>query len=189
MALVLAGVAALLGRAFVDDPPPPQMESEAQQGLVRFNDERNALKISYPATWTRVAPSDPEVSLVVGTAEASLLMRTRKIPVDVEPGAIDEAKKLTDALVKRGQRIRQLRPPRKIDNLGGLPGWLYIYAFRDSATGERGAHAHYFLFRDDTLVTMVFQTLPSERFTTYAPLFDRVAATFEAGPVKVGGRD
>lgn len=185
---MLAGAAALLGRAFVDDPPS-RKRSDVQQGLIPFEDERHALKISYPATWSRIASSDPEVSLVAGNAEVSLLMRTRRIPVDVEPGAIDQAKKLTDALVKRGQRIRQLRPPRRIDNLGGLPGWLYIYVFRDSATGQRGAHAHYFLFRDDTLVTMVFQTLPSERFATYAPLFDRVAATFEAAPVKVGAPD
>lgn len=189
LALVLAAAAALLGRGFVDDSPSTKRPKPDEQGLIEFEDERNALKISYPATWSRIAPTDPEVSLVAGTTEASVLLRTRRIGVDVEPEAVDRAKKLTDALVRRGQRIRQLRPPRRIDNLGGLPGWLYIYAFRDNASGERGAHAHYFLFRDDTLITIVFQTLPSERFASYAPLFDRLSATFEAGAVKVGAPD
>ena len=179
-------MAAVLGRGFVDDSPSTDKPEARQQGLVAFEDDRNDVSLSYPATWTRVASRDPEVSLVAGTAEASVLMRTSKIGVDVEPGAVDRAKKLTDRLVKRGQKIRQLRPPRIVENLGGLPGWLYIYAFRDSASGQRGAHAHYFLFRDDTMVTIVFQTLPSERFATYAPLFDRLAATFEAGPGRPG---
>ena len=109
-------------------------------------------------------------------------MRVTQIGTEVDRKSLDSAQKLTDRLVMKGKDVRELRPPRRIDNLGGLPGWLYIYSFRDSATGQRGAHAHYFLFRGKTMITLVFQTVPSERFATYSPLFDRIAGTFKAGP-------
>ncbi|MGH3994534.1 MAG: hypothetical protein ACRDSN_18995, partial [Pseudonocardiaceae bacterium] len=143
---------------------------------------RNDLSISYPASWRRLTSSDPALPLVAGTAEASLSMRTTRLGTEVGLETLDSAKALTDRLVMRGRRVKQLRPPRRIDNLGGLPGWLYIYSFEDPSSGERGAHAHYFLFRGDTLITLVFQTVPSERFASYAPLFDRLAATLKSKP-------
>jgi len=153
---------------------------------VSFEDKRDNLSISYPASWQRIGSSDPEVALVSGTAEASLLMRTTRLGTKVGPESLDSAKKLTDGLVMKGEQVKQLRPPRRIDNLGGLPGWLYIYSFQEAATGQRGAHAHYFLFRGETLITLVFQTVPSERFATYAQLFDRLASTFKAKSSKDG---
>jgi len=176
---VLAGGAAVLGSRFVADPPA-EPKAPAQAGFVPFVDKEEKLSISIPATWRRIASSDPEVALVAGTAEASLLMRTTSVGTPVGPESIGSIKKLTDKLVARGKRVKQLRPPRRVDDLGGLPGWLYIYSFQDAATGGRGAHAHYFLFRGETMITLVFQTLPSERFATYAPLFDRLASTFKA---------
>lgn len=107
-------------------------------------------------------------------------MRTASLGTPVGAETIGSAKRLTDRLVSTGKKVKQLRPPRRIDDLGGLPGWLYIYSFEDSASGQRGAHAHYFVFRGETMITLVFQTLPSERFATYAPLFDRLASTFRA---------
>lgn len=163
------------------DSPDPSTPAN-QGGLVPFKDKRDKLSISYPASWPRIASSDPALPLVAGTAEASVSMRTTRLGTEVGLETLDRAKALTDKLVMRGRRVKQLRPPRRIDNLGGLPGWLYIYSFQDPASGERGAHAHYFLFRGDTLITLVFQTVPSERFATYAPLFDRLAATFDAKP-------
>ena len=116
---------------------------------------------------------------MAGTPDASLLVRAAEIGTEVGAKDLRRAKNLTDRLVARGQRVRLLRPARQIE-LGGLPGWLYIYSFDDPDTGQRGAHAHYFLFRGDTLITVVFQTLPSESFATYAPLFDRLEASFKA---------
>jgi hypothetical protein len=177
IALILAVVAALLGRAFVSDDPAPS-QTTTKDGLVSFKDERQGLAISYPATWQRIASPDPRVSLVTGTAEVSLLMRTRNIGTTVAVEDLERARIFTNRLVARAEKVRQLRPPRHIENLGGLPGWLYIYSFFDPATKQRGAHAHYFLFRGEEMVTLVFQTVPSESFATYAPLFDRIAGTF-----------
>jgi hypothetical protein len=179
IALILAVIAALLGRAFVDDEPAPS-QTRTKDGLVNFKDERQGLAISYPAIWQRIASPDPRVSLVAGTAEVSLLMRTRGIGTAVGVKDLERARILTNRLVAKAEKVKQLRPPRHIENLGGLPGWLYIYSFFDPATKLRGAHAHYFLFRGKEMVTLVFQTIPSESFATYAPLFDRLAGTFMA---------
>ena len=172
--------AALLGSSFVEDPPEPKKTERREGELIRFEDREKKLSIAYPSTWERIPSQDAEVSLVVGSPEASLLMRTASLGTPVGAETIGSAKRLTDRLVSSGKKVKQLRPPRRIDNLGGLPGWLYIYSFQDSASGQRGAHAHYFVFRGETLITLVFQTLPSERFATYAPLFDRLASTFRA---------
>ena len=67
---------------------------------------------------------------------------------------------------------------RRIE-LGGLPGWFYFYSFRD-ASGRRGTHSHYFLFQGSTLITLVFQALPTDDFRRYATTFDSIAVTFRA---------
>ena len=159
---MLGGAGVLLGREFVNDTPAPTQTLTVKDGLVTFHDKARGLSISYPATWQRVASPDPQVSLVTGTAEVSLLIRTVQIPTAVGPKDLDRAKVLTNRLVARGDGVQQLRPPRRIDDLGGLPGWLYIYSFNDPETKQRGAHAHYFLFRGNTMITLVFQTVPSE---------------------------
>lgn len=178
---MLAVGAAFLGKQVAGDSKSSS-PSVSRNGLVRFEDKRRGLSMSYPASWQRIASPDPEVSLVTGTPEASLLIRTTRLGTAVGPDAVGAAKKLTDRLVAKGSQVKELRPPREIEDLGGLPGWLYIYSFRDAATGQRGAHAHYFLFRGQTMITIVFQTVPSERFASYAPVFDRLAATFKAEP-------
>ncbi len=178
-ALVLAVAAAALGRSFVDDPPKPTTTTRQEGEFTRFVDARRKLSITYPSSWQRISSPDPEVVLVAATVDASMLIRTTSLPTPVGAESIGSAKKLTDKLVMAGRGVKNLRPPRRIDDLGGLPGWLYIYSFRDAA-GKRGVHAHYFLFRGKTMITLVFQTVPSERFATYAPLFDRLAGTFRA---------
>jgi hypothetical protein len=57
---------------------------------------------------------------------------------------------------------------------------LYFYTFTDSATGAKGAHTHYFLFKDKLMISLVFQGLPEDEFVRLAKakLFDRVANSF-----------
>ena len=82
-------------------------------------------------------------------------------------------------LVTKGRRrVRLLAEARRIE-LGGLPGWFYFYSFRD-ASGRRGTHSHYFLFQGSTLITLVFQALPTDDFRRYATTFDSIAVTFRA---------
>ena len=101
------------------------------------------------------------------------------IGVVIGPDHLAEAKKFTDQVVAAGQGVELKAEPAQITQ-GGLPGWLYFYTFTDSATGARGAHTHYFLFKDKLMISLVFQGLPEDEFVRLAKanVFDRVANSF-----------
>lgn len=106
-----------------------------------------------------------------------MLVRATPISARVNAQNLSAAKRLADHVVRSGKAVTMLRPPQQV-TLGGLPGYLYLYTFQDPSSGERGAHAHYFLFRGDTMITIVFQAMPAARILALGPLFDRIASTF-----------
>lgn len=185
--VILVGVAAMMiGRELItpdpvpSDPPARAADEPARAAddLVAFDDPARGISISYPPGWRRVASDDPAVVLLAEGDGASMLVRTADLGVEI--GDLDTAKEISDDLVRAGQP-KLLRPPKQV-TLGGLPGYLYLYTFPDASTGQRGAHAHYFLFRGHTLITIVFQTVPAEGFAELAPLFDRIGETLRANP-------
>jgi hypothetical protein len=178
-AIVLAGAAAIVIARELVSPAPPDPPARAASDFVRFSDAAGGISISYPAGWTRAASPNPEVRLLAVGDGSSMLVRMTDLGIEVTPNALDRAKKLTDKLVRGAGQAKLLRRPEQV-TLGGLPGYLYLYTFRDTTTGERGAHAHYFLFRGQTLITLVFQTAPAERLVELAPLFDRLGETLQA---------
>lgn len=150
--------------------------------LVGFQDPAGAFSGSYPSSWQRLTPTDPQVVLLAaGSDGSSFQVRKTPIGTPVTAANLDAARKLTDRVVESGKRVTLLRQPQQV-TLGGLPGYLYLYTFDDSTTGQRGAHAHYFLFAGTTMITLVFQALPADRIGSLAPLFDRIASTFSARP-------
>ncbi len=188
-------VAAALGRDIVSSPSPePRRAPVVRQGrsaagqagsvrarrdVVRFRDGAASVSIAYPATWARVRPSDPEVRLLVAADDStSLLMRVAPIGLEaqVTPGTLPLVRPLTDRLVGAGERVRLLAAPRTVV-LGGLPGYRYRYTF-SSVGGHRGAHLHYFLFKEKRMIQLVFQALPSDRLPELSGVFERIAATF-----------
>lgn len=176
--IILLGAAAMLiGRELItpDAPAPP---ARAANEFEAFADREVGISISHPPGWRRVDSADPAVVLLAEGDDASMLVRMADLGVEV--GNLDTAKEVSDDLVRAGQPTL-LRPPKQV-TLGGLPGYLYLYTFPDAATGQRGAHAHYFLFRGQTLITVVFQTVPAQGFATLAPLFDRIGETLRASP-------
>lgn len=179
-AVLLGAGAVVLGRELLApataDPPAP-----AASELVRFDDAASGISIAYPAGWRRISSSAPGVRLLAQGESSSMLVRTTDIGITVGPRDLDAAKKLTDALVRAAGQPKLLRPAKKV-SLGGLPGYLYLYTFLDPATDRRGAHAHYFLFRGQTLMTIIFQTVPAQRFAEFAPRFDRIAETLQVAP-------
>jgi len=182
VALLVGAAAVVIARELVSpaappDPPPAPATDDA----VRFRDPAAGFSIALPAGWRRVASADPEVRLLAEDQGSSMLVRITDLETEVGPERLDAAKRLTDKLVRAAGEVKQLRPPRQV-SLGGLPGYLYLYTFTDPATGERGAHAHYFLFRGQTLITIVFQTAPAERLVGLAPLFDRIGDTLRVTP-------
>ncbi len=185
--ILLAVAAMLVGKELVSSPsappkPTPKRSSAAPAGLVRFTDPVGRFSISYPPAWRRLMSRDSQVRLLAARDAASVLVRTQPLGTPVGPESLGAAKKLTDNLVRSAGTIKLLNKARQV-TLGGLSGYLYLYTFKDSAAaGQLVAHAHYFLFRGETLLTVVFQAQPADRFAALVPLFDRIAATFRAQP-------
>ena len=149
---------------------------------MRFSDPQTGFSITHPSRWRRLSPADGQVRLLVaGGGGASLLVRRSSLGLRVRPETLRSAKKLTDNLVKEAGNVQQVRRPQQV-RLSGLPGYLYVYTFRDRGTRQRGAHAHYFLFRNENMFSIVFQALPARNFAGVAPLFQRIANSFRAEP-------
>ena len=181
VAVIAAVAAAAIGRELVGSDGAPT--SSAARDLVRFEGRQASFSISYPSAWARLSSSDGQVELLVARdATASFLVRVVPLDVEVFPEGLPRAKALTDRLVRKAGKVRQLHPPQQI-SLGGLPGFLYIYTFQDRRTRQTGAHAHYFLFQGARMITLVFQALPADRLGRLAPTFERIANSFRAGSV------
>ena len=133
----------------------------------------------------KLASTDAEVVLVVSDRDpaegrgGSILARVVDTGVVIGPDTLGEAKKFTDQVLAAGQGVELKAEPTQI-NQGGLPGWLYFYTFTDPTSGAKGAHTHYFLFKDKLMISLVFQGLPEDEFVRLAKakLFDRVANSF-----------
>lgn len=183
VAVLVGAIAMVTARELVspDSPDPPPRAERADDGFVRFRDAAGGISIAYPAGWRRVSSPDPEVRLLVEGDGSSMQVRMADLGIEVGPESLGSARKLTDNLVRVAGQVTLVRPPTR-ETLGGLPGYLYVYTFPDRATGEEGAHAHYFLFRGRTLITVVFEAVPSDRLAGLAPLFDRIGDTLQVAP-------
>ena len=198
MALALPVVAAgaitvglVAGNRSVDPPKKAASATTSTSALgnggklVEFRDDTHGFAISYPEAWMKLASADAEVVLVVSDRDpaegrgGSILARVVDTGVVIGPDTLGEAKKFTDQVVAAGQGVELKAEPTQI-NQGGLPGWLYFYTFTDPTSGAKGAHTHYFLFKDKLMISLVFQGLPEDEFVRLAKakLFDRVANSF-----------
>ena len=188
--ILLAVAAAAIGSQLVSSPsapstakPKPKSKPAPAEpaGFVRFSDPVGRFSIAYPSEWRPRVTSDPQIRLLAAGDTASVLVRTSPLGIEVGPQDLQAAKRLTDNLVKSAGKVKLLDEARQV-TLGGLSGYLYVYTFDDSATGQMVAHAHYFLFRGKTLLTIVLQAQPADRFDGLAPVFDAVGATFRVQP-------
>ena len=182
LVVVLLGVSAwAIGQQFSSSSHTSKRPLSQTSSYVKFKDPAGTFEGAYPPTWKRLATASPYVLLVEGPDGASYEVGKTTVTAPVDAANLSAALKLTNRIVKQGLDVKLLRQPEEV-SLGGLPGILYLYLFRDAATGEVGAHAHYFLFHDKEMITLVFQSLPSNNFTKLAPLFTRIASTFQALP-------
>src|SRR5262249_32260537 len=149
-------------------------------GFSSFRSDQAGFEMAYPSTWTKLSPKDPQVLLLAsqGTQD-TLLVRASELPEPVGPAQLPAARQVTDKLVVSNRSVQMITEPKQIE-LGGLPGFFYFYSFKDAASGQEGAHSHFFLFNGKTMISMVFQALPRERFAAAAPTFDKIAASFHA---------
>jgi hypothetical protein len=149
-------------------------------GFSQFRSDQGGFELAYPSSWTKLTPKDPQVLLLLsqGTQD-SVLVRASELQQPVGPQQMAAARQVTDKLVTSNKTVQMITEPKQI-NLGGLPGFFYFYSFKDANTGQEGAHSHFFLFNGKTMISMVFQTLPRERFASTAPIFDKIAGSFHA---------
>lgn len=183
------GFGLLAGRESVDTPrtadamEAPRAEAASAGDLVEFRDEQARFAVSYPEAWIRPPSPDPQVVLIAAEKDpaanqgGSMLVRVTALEAAVGREQLGEVRKATDEIVNSGQGVELKAEPAAIEQ-GGVPGWYYFYTFQDPVSGQRGAHAHYFLFRGQTMISLVFQALPEGDFIRLAPILDRVAESF-----------
>ncbi|MGI8407368.1 MAG: PsbP-related protein [Actinomycetota bacterium] len=200
VAIGLVGAGVLVGKFFLantkDSPPPASLStspepttsapspvvtpSEVPSDFTRFNDRQAGFSIAYPKTWDKIDAADPQVRLVAaGPKGESMLVRAIRVGFDVKVEELDSVKTLTDKIVRSGEGVEILAGPTEIES-GGIPGYFYFYSFKDEASGEQGAHSHYFLFEGRKMISIVFQVIPLEDFPAAAPVFDQIAASFQS---------
>jgi hypothetical protein len=162
----------------------PRRSATSTLRFTSFRDPSGLFHGGYPSTWKTVQSGNSQIVLLAeGPNGASYLVRKTTLTAPVGLGNLAAAKKLTDRVVHSGTDVKLLRAAEEV-SVSGLPGYLYLYTFTDPSTGNMGAHAHYFLFDGKTLITLVFQSLPSDNFTSQAGTFDHIVATFRAAAPK-----
>lgn len=159
---------------------PPQPDE-----LAEFRDDQAGFALSYPKAWVRPTAPNPQIVLVAAEHDpaknqgGSILVRVTPLDTPVGKAQLLEARKATDAIVASSDGVALKAEPVQTEQ-AGLPGVYYLYTFRDPVSGRTGVHSHFFLFKDQTMISLVFQALPQEDFSRLAPLFDRVAGSLRA---------
>lgn len=160
------------------NPPAPGPAAGAPAGPVtEFSNEQAGISLSYPANWVQLKTRDPQILLLASDGpENSFLLRSVDLPKPVGQQQLGAAKQLTDQIVAGNKTAKMLTEPKQIE-LAGLPGFWYLYSFKDDTSGQIGAHSHFFLFKGNKMITFVFQTIPVEKFQQSAPVFDQITSS------------
>lgn len=181
----LAALATLAGRNAVSTKASgitapestTSVSSAPPADFVEFRDGAGFV-VSYPGDWQRVESPDPQVRLLATPNDRdSFQLRVVQLEAPIGEADLAGVKAFTDQVVTSGAGVQLVTGPSQIE-VGGLPGWFYLYRFADHAGGESGIHSHYFLFHEDRMITFVFQALPEGSFDALAPVFDQIVSTF-----------
>lgn len=182
--VVAAGLVFTVTRDTPRMPAATQARSvtPAPAELVEYRDEQAGFALSYPQAWVRASAPNPQIVLVAAEHDpaknqgGSILVRVTPLDAPVDKTQLGEARKATDAIVASSDGVALKAEPTETEQ-GGLPGLYYLYTFRDPVSGATGVHSHFFLFKDQAMISLVFQALPQDDFGRLAPLFDRVAGS------------
>ena len=109
----------------------------------------------------------------------SLLVRIAPVGLDVTQSTLPAVRNLTERLVTADSGVKQVSTPDEV-SLDGLPGYRYVYTYV-AKDGTRGAHVHYFVFRNKRLISLVLQVPGIGALKRDSVLLDRVAGTFRVG--------
>ncbi|MGH8901581.1 MAG: PsbP-related protein [Egibacteraceae bacterium] len=161
--------------------PSPSPAPAPPAGFVEFRDEKVGFAVSYPKGWKVLeVPGDPQIRLLTTLNERdSFMVRAVPLGVRIGPDELPGMTSITNDLVTSGEGVKVITGPKQVQ-VGGLPGYFYLYTFVDG--GQKGAHSHYFLFKDDAMITLVFQAIPEDQFQQRASVFDQIANSFRVLP-------
>jgi len=174
----LAVFASGLGQRLLAPGSPAAAQAASQPGFVEFRQPQAGFAVAYPGDWARVPDPDPQVALLASNgAGYSFQVRVLTLATLVGPTQLPAAQQFTDQIVTSNKSVKMLAGPQQI-TLGGLAGYFYLYTFTDPVTGQSGAHSHFFLFKGNTMISLVFQAIPAEAFRSGAATFDHISASF-----------
>ncbi len=174
LAIVLG---ARLGRDLLSDDDEPV--KPAASNVVQFHETVADFSLSYPRTWKRAPSADPEIPLLVLAPDQSAVLQVRRSVAGVEQitrETLPIAKKVTDPLFAVIKGAKLTEPAAPVER-GGLLGWRYRYTIG----GDKRARDHYFLFKDEFLIALVFEVQPAGRLRTFVAQFDRIVASLRTG--------
>lgn len=152
------------------------------EDLLEFRNDAAGFALSYPKEWVRATAPNPQIVLVAAEHDpaknqgGSILVRVTPLDAPIDKAKLAEARRATDAIVASAEGVALRADPVETE-LNGFPGLYYLYTFRDPVSGLTGAHSHYFLFKGQTMISLVLQALPQDDFGRLAPLFDRVVGS------------
>lgn len=158
--------------------------SQVPDNFVEFRDEEAGFRIMHPESWERRSPEDPQVRfLATPNDQDSVMVRVSPIDLDeIEEEVTEEDVRalhgFTEEVVRGDEDVEVLLGPEVVQ-IADTVGTYYLYTFASNAGEERGVHAHYFIFEKDRMVTLILQTIPPEKFSDLADVFDVVAESFE----------
>ncbi len=183
--ILLAALAAIFGPGLVgfqsssnNAKPAAPSASAAPVQLTEYRNDQVGIALSYPSSWAVLKSKDPQVLLVASEgALGTFQLRAVDLPTVVGPQQLPAAKQLTDQIIGANKSAKMLTEPKQIE-LGGLPGYWYLYTFKDDSSGQEGAHSHFFVFKGKTMLSFVFETIPSAQFRDAAPTFDQITSSF-----------
>jgi hypothetical protein len=159
------------------DPAPAEKALAATGEAPRNSElrwEGGGVAFSPPPNWNPGATNDDNTRLLVAPGgESSLLVRSLPLPFQVTEDTLPSMKEYAARIVSSGDGVTLSGEAEDVE-VAGMRGFLYRYGFRDSGTGQRGVHDHYFFFPGGAMVTAVFQALPEGEYAGLAPIRDGV---------------
>lgn len=178
LAVGVALLAVKLGQNSVPTGGDQAPAAAEQPKMNEFRDPQAGFAVSYPSDWQPLPTTDPQVALLaVHGQNDSFQARVIDLQFSVNQQNLSSVKPLTDRLVAQNKTAKLLAEPQQVV-LNGIPGYYYFYTFKDTRSGQMGAHSHFFLFDGTKMITLVFQAVPTETFPRISSTFDRITESF-----------
>jgi hypothetical protein len=153
--------------------------SVAASRLTPFVDRRDGIAVGMPATWSRLRPAPRGAAMLAASRDGSASMLLRSVPLQhsIDPANAAAVRDVVTTVIDTSKA--QVLAQRQV-TFDGMPGVLYVYTFRDPATGNLALHWHYFLFDGRRLQMLVLQVTPATGYGAVAATFDAIAGSIRA---------